>query len=45
MRRFRLLVLLCLACVAGCVHAPRQSGDPREPHALILVSIDGFRAD
>jgi predicted AlkP superfamily pyrophosphatase or phosphodiesterase len=45
MRRFRLLVLLCLACVAGCVRAPRQSGDPREPHALILVSIDGFRAD
>jgi predicted AlkP superfamily pyrophosphatase or phosphodiesterase len=27
------------------VRAPRQSGDPREPHALILVSIDGFRAD
>jgi predicted AlkP superfamily pyrophosphatase or phosphodiesterase len=45
MRRSLLLVLFCLACVAGCMHATRPSGDPREPRTLILVSIDGFRAD
>ncbi len=45
MRRSVLLALLCVACVAGCAHAPRRAGDPHAPHALILVSIDGFRAD
>lgn len=38
----RLLLLICLALVAGCASHPA-----REPAAdtLILVSIDGFRAD
>ena len=45
MRRYVLLALLCLACVSGCARAPRLADDPRVPHALVLVSIDGFRAD
>lgn len=45
MHRSILLALLCLACIAGCAHAPRHAGDSGASHALILVSIDGFRAD
>jgi predicted AlkP superfamily pyrophosphatase or phosphodiesterase len=45
MHRSTLLALLCFACVAACAHSPRQGGNPDAPHALILVSIDGFRAD
>jgi predicted AlkP superfamily pyrophosphatase or phosphodiesterase len=45
MHRSTLLALLCVVCVAGCAHAPRQAGGADAPHALILVSIDGFRAD
>ena len=44
-RRSILLALLCFAWVAGCTHAPPQAIGQPAPHALILVSIDGFRAD
>jgi len=40
-----LLVLLWLACVAGCAPSPLQRNGPQARPALILVSIDGFRAD
>jgi predicted AlkP superfamily pyrophosphatase or phosphodiesterase len=43
MRLRGLLVLLCVACIAAC--APSQPRETHDRHALILISIDGFRAD
>lgn len=45
MRLRALLVLACLFLACGCAPAPRHPVAPSQPHPLILVSIDGFRAD
>ena len=44
-RRSILLILLCFAWVAGCSHAPPRATGQGGARPLILVSIDGFRAD
>jgi len=44
MRLRALLILAWIVCVAGCAQGPLRSDAPAR-HPLILVSIDGFRAD
>jgi predicted AlkP superfamily pyrophosphatase or phosphodiesterase len=45
MRLRTLLLLICIACAAGCAQMPLRDavGSARTP--LILISLDGFRAD
>jgi predicted AlkP superfamily pyrophosphatase or phosphodiesterase len=45
MRLRTLFVLLWIACVAACAPTPARTGAASDRHALILISIDGFRAD
>lgn len=45
MRLRILLVLLCLACLAACAPTPPRTGAPQPRPPLLLISIDGFRAD
>ncbi len=44
--RFRLLfALIWLACIAGCAPTSVHIDPVQDRHALILISIDGFRAN
>ncbi len=45
MRLRTLLVLVWIACVAACAPIPAQRAARSAHHPLILISIDGFRAD
>lgn len=46
MRMPRSCLLLAILFLAGCAtHAPRTAEQPTSPTPLLLVSIDGFRAD
>jgi predicted AlkP superfamily pyrophosphatase or phosphodiesterase len=45
MRLRHLLVLLCFASIAACAPTPTRTEGAPDRHTLILVSIDGFRAD
>ena len=42
---FRLASLLALLCLAGCAASPSRQAAPPDPAPLLLVSIDGLRAD
>ena len=45
MRLRVLLVFIWIVCVAGCTPVPARTSAATARHPLILVSIDGFRAD
>ncbi len=45
MRLRALLILVWIVCAAGCAPGPLRSDAAPARHALILISIDGFRAD
>jgi predicted AlkP superfamily pyrophosphatase or phosphodiesterase len=45
MRLCALLFLVCIACVAACAPASARHSVASAHHPLILISIDGFRAD
>ena len=45
MRLRALLILVWIACIAGCAQVPARTAGASLRHPLILVSIDGFRAD
>ncbi|WP_334177675.1 ectonucleotide pyrophosphatase/phosphodiesterase [Pseudoxanthomonas sp.] len=41
----RVTLLAALLWVAGCATTPASAPPPLEPHGVVLVSIDGLRAD
>jgi len=45
MRLRVLLVFIWIVCVVGCTPVPARTSTATARHPLILVSIDGFRAD
>lgn len=45
MRFGRLFLLLCALVAASCSSTPQRRPGTRKPDTLILISIDGFRAD